>query len=205
MEYEKRYVSDIYNEISGHFDKTRGYQWSWITEFINSIPHNSSITDIGCGNGRNMLNPNYNFIGIDNCIEFIKICAKQNMNVIQSDMTKIPIKSHSQDAVISIASFHHLSSNARRLEALKEMRRIIKSSGKILISVWSITQPEKTRRKFTEYGDTIVTWNNNRGKIYDRYYYIFNIDEIKELFKKADLILEKHIWDCGNEIFVLHT
>jgi ubiquinone/menaquinone biosynthesis C-methylase UbiE len=152
-----------------------------------------------------MLNPNYNFIGIDNCIEFIKICTKQNMNVIQSDMTKIPIKSHSQDAVISIASFHHLSSNTRRLEALKEMRRIIKASGKILISVWSINQPEKTRRKFTEYGDTIVTWNNNRGKIYDRYYYIFNIDEIKELFKKADLILEKHIWDCGNEIFVLHT
>ena len=26
-----------------------------------------------CGNGRNMLNPNYNFIGVDNCVEFIKI------------------------------------------------------------------------------------------------------------------------------------
>ena len=56
----------------------------------------------------------------------------------------------------------------------------------------------KTRRTFNKYGDTIVKWDQ-RGKIYDRYYYIFKLDEIKELFNKVEMKLQSHIWDCGNE------
>ena len=69
-------------------------------------------------------------------------------------------------------------------------------------AVWSINQPKKTRRIFNDYGDSTVLWDNY-GTIYERYYYIFKVDEIKNLFKKAGLELIKHNYDCGNEIFIL--
>ena len=79
------------------------------------------------------------------------------------------------------------------------MKRLIKPNGKILISIWSINQPDKTKVKFNKYGDIMVKWN----KKYDRYYYIFQIEEILHLFKLANLDVIEHKYDCGNEIFIL--
>jgi ubiquinone/menaquinone biosynthesis C-methylase UbiE len=117
-------------------------------------------------------------------------------------MCDIPLTDNSVDCVMCIAAFHHLSTPERRKKSLQEMKRITKPNGRIIISVWSINQPKKTRREFHEYGDTIVKWNQY-GKIYNRYYYIFKINEILNLFQEANLTLTKHIWDCGNEIFIL--
>ncbi len=202
MEYEDKYVKDVYNNISSNFDNTRTYTWGWINETVNALPKNSIICDLGCGNGRNMMNKDYNFIGVDNSKELLKICRNKGLNVIEGEMCNIPLNSNSLDALICIAAFHHLSTVERRVKALLEMKRVVKPGGKVVISVWSIEQPAKTRRTFNKYGDTIVKWDQ-RGKIYDRYYYIFKLDEIKELFKKVEMELESHIWDCGNEIFVL--
>ena len=38
---------------------------------------------------------------------------------------------------------------------------------------------------------------------YNRYYYIFKISELEDIIHEAGLTIEKHLYDCGNEIFVL--
>ena len=157
--YEKNNVKDIYEIIAHHFKVTRVFTWTWIDNFIYSLKENSLIYDIGCGNGRNMSYTNYKFIGIDNCENFIDICREKNYNVLLSNMMNINLNDNSADAIISIASFHHLSSHENRVKSLLEMRRLIKNNGKIMISVWSINQPDKTKVKFDKYGDTIVKWN----------------------------------------------
>mgnify|MGYP003655159820 CR=1 FL=1 len=199
LDYEQTNVKDIYEIIAHHFKVTRVFTWSWIDHFIYSMNKNSLIYDIGCGNGRNMGYEDYKFIGIDNCENFINICREKKYNVINSNMMDIKLPDNSADAIISIASFHHLSSHKNRLKALVEMYRLIKTNGNILLSVWSITQPDKTKVKFSKYGDTIVKWN----KKYDRYYYIFQIEEILQLFKLSNLHVVEHNYDCGNEIFIL--
>jgi SAM-dependent methyltransferase len=200
--YELKYVKNVYEDIAIHFSNTRVYSWNWISEFISKIPIYSTIVDIGCGNGRNMLFKNYNFIGIDNCENFIKICLKNNQNVILGNMINVPLKDKSCDAIISIASFHHLSNYENRINCLLELKRILKDNGKILLSTWSKKQPDKTRRIFEKYGDNFVKWNKF-GKIYERYYYIFTIDELYKLFKKTGLLVLKYEYDCGNDIFTL--
>lgn len=200
---EKQNVLNVYNEIAEHFDDTRAYKWSWIEEFIeqNNLKNsNKKVIDIGCGSGRNLLP---HFIGIDNSTKFINICLNKGLTVIASDMCDIPLLDEKYDAILSIASFHHLSDEERRIKALKEMKRLIKPNGegKILLSVWSINQPLKTRRTF-KYGDVIVPWNKN-GKIYERYYHIFNIKKLKLLFEIVGLKIIDYKWDCGNEIFIL--
>ena len=201
---ENQYVKNVYTQIAKDFDNTRGYSWSWVRSFIaNYINKGDIVYDIGCGNGRNMmLYRQAKFIGLDNCPEFVEICAKKGLEAVIGDMCELPFDDDSADAVMCVASFHHLLNNTRRKMALLEMARVCKADGHIIISVWSIQQPEKTRRVFKNYGDTIVKWNQN-GVIYDRYYYIFRIEEISRLFKCCGLFVIKHIYDCGNEVFIL--
>ena len=88
------------------------------------------------------------------------------------------------------------------------MKRVLKINGKILLSIWSINQPNKIKRKFYHYGDTIVNWNTNRKDnknnfiIIPRYYYIFELNEIKNLLKQH-FTITNYFWDTGNEIFEL--
>ena len=83
------------------------------------------------------------------------------------------------------------------------MFRILKPNGMALISVWSKNQPEKTKRRFDSYGDQMVSWKSVKGDEYFRYYYIFKIDELIELFNLTGFKVVKHCWDCGNEIFIV--
>lgn len=199
---EKDYVKNVYENIAERFNHTRSYKWDWINDFLNQYKDNSLIYDLGCGNGRNMNYDNLRFIGVDNCNNFINICKSKNLNVINSNIIDIPLQNDSADAIICIAVLHQLSNEINRIKALTEMKRLVKPGGKILLSVWSINQPQKTRRKFNNYGNNIVLWNNY-GKIYERYYYIFKLDEIKTLFKKAGLLMIDYKYNCGNEIFTL--
>lgn len=199
---EETHVKNVYEEIANHFDNTRVYTWNWITDFVTSLPKNSNICDVGCGNGRNMMFKDYNFIGVDNCRAFLEICKSKNLEVIESNMTKLPFKNEQFDAVICIAAFHHLYTNTAKIECLLEIKRIIKNNGKILLSVWSKTQPEKTKRTFINHGHNFVKWNKF-GKEYERYYYIFQDREIKSLFRQTGLIVINCKHDCGNEIYIL--
>jgi|TARA_B100001093_G_scaffold515193_1_gene590973 alkylated DNA repair protein alkB family protein 8 len=196
---EKTNVKDVYEEIADHFKVTRVYTWSWIKIFISKLKNNSIIYDIGCGNGRNMDFENQTFIGIDNCKKFVDMCLNDKKLAILANMTNINLPSNSADAIICIASFHHLSNRENRIKALYEMKRLIKPECQILLSVWSINQPKKTKIVFNSYGNQMVTWNHK----YKRFYYIFRVEEIKTLFIECGLIIIDHKYDCGNEIFIL--
>ena len=151
-----------------------------------------------------MKNNDYIFYGVDNCIKFIELAKKVSPNVFLSDMTNLPFPDNYFDAIISIASFHHLSNNIRRNECLKEINRVLKPNGKILLSIWSINQShnKKLDNKFI-YGDNMVPFKDNKGNIIgNRYYYIFQIDEIYNLIQKY-FTIDSHDWIHGNEVFIL--
>jgi len=198
--YEKEYVRNIYENISHFFNHTRTYQWSWIRDFITTHYKIGDIVfDVGCGNGRNMKKE---FIGIDTCFNLTKICKDKKLNVLNSDICSLSMRDNIADIVICIAVFHHLYTIERREKALRELFRITHKNSIILLSVWSKTQPKKTRRVFEKYGDNMVLWKQG-SQIYERFYYIFQIDEIKDLFDKCGFQIIAHTYDCGNEVFTL--
>lgn len=191
-------VKEVYERIAEHFNEKRFSKWDWIEEFLDEFPANSLVYDIGCGSGRN-IRPG--MIGVDNCDNFLKISNSKGKDVIKGDMRYLPLDDNTGIGMICIAAFHHLSTREDRLKALLEFKRVLKIGAKIMISVWSINQGENRKLKFY-YGDNIVPWNNN-GTIYERYYYIFENEEIKKLFQEAGLRLVKHFWNHGNEIYIL--
>jgi ubiquinone/menaquinone biosynthesis C-methylase UbiE len=206
MEFEHNHVKSIYENIATNFSDKRFSSWGWIENFINIFPKNAKILDVGCGNGRNMKNPNYIFYGIDNCSNFIELAKQISPNVFLSEMTNLPFPDNYFDAIISIASFHHLSNNERRIECLKEMSRVLKPNGKLLLSIWSKNQShnKKLDNKF-EHGINMVPWKDNKGNVIgNRYYYIFKIDEIYNLIYQF-FNIDYHEWIHGNEIFILEN
>lgn len=195
-------TENVYEKIAHHFSHTRPRPWKWVETYLTSQSRGSLVYDIGCGNGRNMHSNHLNMIGVDTCDSFLSICKESKLSVVKACMTKLPFISQTADAMISIASFHHLKTHEKRMNALSEMNRVMKQKATLLISVWSINQPSKTRRVFNNFGDVIVPWNKF-GTIFNRYYYIFKIDELKTMFKCSGFEIKTHFYTCGNEVFIL--
>ena len=77
------------------------------------ISKGSTVYDIGCGSGRNMMYPDLNFIGVDNCENLLKICRDKGLNVVYGDMCNLPVRDNSADYIISVAAFPVLSCLAK--------------------------------------------------------------------------------------------
>lgn len=155
------------------------------------------ILEIGCGNCRNLVifaKKGFDCYGIDFSSEMIKqakkFCKKQNIKIKlrKANATKLPFQSNSFDYILNIATLHHLNKKEQE-KSLKEMHRVLKPKGKILVSVWKkpfgkeikplSKELKKTNEKIKEY---YLAWHVG-SKVLWRYYYVFNLNELKKLFK----------------------
>ena len=125
MSIEDKNVKDVYNYIAKEFDNTRYRPWSCVENFLDKVPEKSSIGDIGCGNGKNMLYRTdcYNY-GCDFSSELVDICLEKNLNVIEGDILEIPFEDNQFDYTICIAVIHHLSNYERRHKSINELVRL---------------------------------------------------------------------------------
>ena len=202
-------ITYIYNNIANDFSRTRYKIWPCVSHFLSTFEQYSSILDIGCGNGKNMLYPNLKFTGIDISQELVNICNSNNLNVIQGDMTSLPFLDNSFDGFITIASYHHLNNDCDRMKTLKEMYRVIKPNGYGLLTVWAMEQCDQegliidkniSRFHFTK-SDEFVKWIDKKsGKTYYRYYHIYSQNQLQNEIQK--LCPQFHIcsckWEKGN-------
>ena len=222
-EIEKKHVYEVYDKISEHFSHTRYKPWPLVAEFLNSLENNSMVLDVGCGNGKYLsVNENILMFGTDRSGNLLSIAKEKNINsqCFVADSLKLPIRSESFDAVISIAVIHHFSNELLRIQALKEIFRVTKIGGKILVYVWAMEQKEK---KFTEQ-DNFVPWHlqnrfenetkvetiqngpnvtedkNINCKVYQRYYHVFYKGELEDIIKKTgiNVNIEKSYFDHAN-------
>ena len=99
---------------------------------------------IGCGNGKNLsVNPQVVKIGLDSCSELLQLAASSGFEVLAADCLSLPLRSNCFDCVICIAVIHHLSTEERRVEALKELVRVLSVGGRLLVYVWAYEQQRK--------------------------------------------------------------
>jgi ubiquinone/menaquinone biosynthesis C-methylase UbiE len=197
-------IKEVYNNISNDFSKTRYSVWSGVKEFLDNIPSNSNVADIGCGNGKNMLYRNdLQFKGIDISSEFIKICKKRLLNVIEGSILEIPFNDNYFDYTISIAVIHHLKTEEERIKAITELIRITKPDGKILIYVWAFEQPLNSKRQFVS-SDVLVPFVTKNG-IYNRFYHVYKKYELENEVSKIDSNCKiiNCFYELGNWVMII--
>jgi ubiquinone/menaquinone biosynthesis C-methylase UbiE len=178
-------VITTYSHIADEFSNSRYRAWPAVASFIDSFNENSINGDIGCGNGKNMLyRSDIKFEGIDLCDEFIKICNKRNLSVKKGNILDIPYEDNYFDNVISIAVIHHFDKRSDRIKAIKELLRITKLNGKIMIYVWAYEQPEDSKRRFNTQ-DEMVPYKT-QDNIYYRYYHLYKKNELEEEIRELE-------------------
>jgi tRNA (uracil-5-)-methyltransferase TRM9 len=193
---EKESVHKIYSTIAKHFDSTRYSLWKGVKAYLESLTSGSTLLDIGCGNGKylSVRKDCLNF-GCDTCPELIEIAKEKHKeaNVLVANGRCLPYGSNSFDAVYSVAVLHHISTEEGRREFLKEMIRVWNRNQPGFLSVWSVDAVKPSWRKLGGKGDYMVPWTNkDDNKVYERYYHVFEKEELEGLFKEYIDIREIH-------------
>ncbi|KAF7997126.1 hypothetical protein HCN44_005403 [Aphidius gifuensis] len=150
---EQAYVHEVYEQCAEKTAQTR--HWPSVYKFLEELEPGALVCDIGCGDGK-YLNANKNIfnVGGDRCKRLTDIAREKEKEVLVCDNLSLPFRDESFDAVLSIAVVHHFATTERRVNALKELARVLRIGGKLVISVWAM---EQRHRKF-ESQDVLVPW-----------------------------------------------
>ena len=167
----------------------------WMKRFhklvLNELKLNKSIKilDISCGTGQllNKLKWRAKLYGVDISQEMLRVAKRRlgDSAILQKgDVHNLPFKDNTFDYVISTEAFHHYGD---QIKALREMNRIVKNKGKVIISDINFLS-RQIHWLFERFEPGCVKVNTKR--------------EMRELFERAEL---KPVRQKRNFLFALMT
>lgn len=206
-EYAKKLISktrEDYNLISDEFSRTREFIWEEVLPLFSCIKKKEKVLDAGCGNGRYyapLSKKEVEYIGIDNSENLIKLAKNKypGINFKIGDILDLPFPENSFDKIISIAVLHHIPSKKLKIQFLKELKRVLKNDGVIILTVWKLYRSEDffllLKHTFLkifgisnlDFKDILKPWGNKTK----RYYHWFSSKELKKLLKEASFNIEE--------------
>lgn len=196
LELEEKYVHSVYSSIAKHFDSTRYSLWKGVKGYLQTLDGGSQVLDVGCGNGKYLsVRKDCRMFGCDACKELVEIAKEKHpdANLLIANGMALPYKTNSMDAVFSVAVLHHITTVEGRRKFVEECIRVWNKSQRGFLSVWSTDAVKPTWRKLETKGDYMVPWTNkDDNKVYERYYHVFEKEELEDLFKGLAEIKEIH-------------
>lgn len=180
----------IWNKIASDWHTYKTIPSKLSIEFLQK--QSGKILDFGSGSGRHLQKIKkgkmYLLDFSKEMIELAKQKSKQQKipaEFFTENMTKLPFEKNFFDSAICISSLHCLKPTDQK-KAIKELHRILKPNAQALIGVWN-----KNSKRFKKYKnkEKYIGWTD-KGK---RYYYLFDENEIHNIFKKNNFkILSTH-------------
>lgn len=160
-----------------------------------NIKPNSKILDVGCGFGRHIeiiADFSKEIIGIDNNSDMIKKAKNRlsnfkNVKLFVMNAKKLSFKDDYFDYIICMTNTFGDFPDIKE-DVLREMKRVCKKDGKIIISVYNDKALEIRREDYEKVGLHIIEIKN--GVIYTKEGLIteqFSKSQLKELFDKLNL------------------
>ncbi|HDD26136.1 MAG TPA: class I SAM-dependent methyltransferase [Acidilobales archaeon] len=197
----KKCVKEVYDAIAEGFQHLRSKPWV----IVSKLHGCRLIVDVGCGVGTQLI-PFLRQGAYGVCLDISssmltkakeklsKLGLLNYVDLIKGDAEYLPFRDSSIECLLSIATIHHLPSKSR-INALREIERVLRVRGKALITVWSLCQPKflaKLLINVLKYligltpspKDFLVPWRH-KGKIYLRYYHLFTKGELMKLITKS--------------------
>jgi len=184
----------VWDEISPEWARFRREVIPEVVEFLKRVEVLRSgrgfgwerrILDLGCGSGRNFVRGGEVW-GVDFSSQMLGFAREKafeigvNCHLVKSKVSELEFDDNFFDAGIFIATLHCVENVEGRKKSLKEFFRVLKLNGRGLISVWSKNhRVVRGKSKDSKIGWTV------KGKKLERYYYIFEKEELLELLKSA--------------------
>jgi tRNA (uracil-5-)-methyltransferase TRM9 len=160
-----------------------------VSEFLNRQKGN--IVDFGSGAGRHLIESKTKgkIFLVDFSKEMINFAMKRakklkiNSEFYISDLKKTPFADNFFNAAIFTAVLHCIPGKANRKKIVKELFRILKPGAQAIVSVWN-KDSSWFKRKPKE---ICMSWKS----IGKRYYYLYDRDEIYNLFEDSGFKISK--------------
>ena len=146
------------------------------------------LLNIGCAHGPDFLpfKGKFDLWGLDSSPAMIGLASqysgklKFSASLMVADAVSLPFQDKSFDWIISVAAHHHILDKQGRLQAFRELRRVLKPGGEVFLTVWN-----RWQKDFFGKGEhVIVPWKIKDRQLMRRYY-LFTYQEIAKLLKTA--------------------
>jgi ubiquinone/menaquinone biosynthesis C-methylase UbiE len=172
----------VWDNIAEEWNEFKTIPASHVLDFLKDKKGN--ILDLGSGSGRHLIKIKdgkmYLVDFSKSMIELAKKKAKEKNIEAEfkvASLTKLPFKDNFFDSAIAIAVLHCIKGEKNREKAVKELFRVLKPGATVEIAVWN----KNTRWFKNSKKERCVKWRD-KG---ERYYYLFDADEVYNLFKSA--------------------
>ena len=195
----KKTIED-YNRIAEQFSSTRNYLPNDIISLKKYAEDGNKILDIGCGNGRLselFKSMKISYTGIDDSEELVKIARKRypRDDFRVTDPLNFEFANNTFDKIFCLSVFHHIPSTELRVQYLKEIRRILKPEGTLVLTVWNMWKKKGMVWHIIKSGlfhpqldlnDTFYPFKTGNQTIRaKRYIHCFKEEELEKLFMEA--------------------
>lgn len=164
------------------------------------ITPDAKVLEVGCGDGRSIfdiLSKTKNVTGIDHDDKAVanakgNFSRYSSIKIIKADATNLPFKDEEFDFVICMTTFANFAD--KKFIILKEMRRVLKQSGKIIISVFSEEALGERIKVYKDLGVKIKEIKNGivvfDDIIDDNISEQFTKEQLEDIFYRANLKIE---------------
>ena len=195
-ELSKRFYEEEYKS----FSDSRFCLWDSVKEFCDLFNKQDYVLDAGCGNGKNIsyYQTKCNIIGIDLSKNLVNICKERGYTVDVGNITNTEFKDNTFDYIISIAVIHHIEHETERIKTIRELVRILKPNGKLLVTLWAYEGDIYSKKKKFKIGDNIIPFGKSK---HQRYYYVYDQSSCVNFCDKCDYPYEIK-WERGNWILI---
>lgn len=209
-------TKEDYEKIAESFANFRGRLWPELEKFGQYVKDGDTVLDLGCGNGRLYKlfeDRAVKYIGIDSSEKLIQIANTKyqipdtKYKFMVADTLNLPFKEETFDAVFSIALLHHIPSEELQLDAIGEVRRVLKTNATLVLTCWNLyqidfwprllkytiaklfgkpaTQDSILKARDLDFGDVFIPWRLKSGETIQRYYHAFSLRGLRWLLTRC--------------------
>lgn len=196
-EFIREQLKSFYDQSADDFSRTRGNWWKDLDFIKEHIPQNGKVLDFGCGNGRFLkflekINFNGRYEGVDISEKLIQLAKieypAENFQTIERE-DQLPFKGGEFDAVMTLAVFHHFNPQMAG-ETLRELKRILKKDGVLILTVWHLWNKKYLKFLFNNFKtgnfnlSASVSFQSGTKK-YWRYCYWWRLKSLARIIEKS--------------------
>ena len=182
-------MRDIFDQIaSGWYNFRHRTIFRMELEELAGRWKQGKLLNVGCAHGPDFVpfRKSFELHGVDFSPKMLRLARKYaakyrfDVSIAEADARNLPYADSSFDWAIAVATYHHIESRDERLQAMKELARVLKPGGEAFVTVWNRWQP----RFWLKTKNVRVPWRSRTKTLY-RYYHLFSYYELEKLAKKA--------------------